>query len=266
MSLTIGADPELFCQNAKGEIVMGIGLIGGTKETPKLVTLGAVQEDNVLAEFNIDPAKNPDQFVRNINTVTAELDKILAVSGLTSVVKTSHNFEKEVLMSGGDQALRFGCDPDLDCWTNKTNEPPNPYTTLRTAGGHVHIGYDNPTEARSLEVACILEYLLGVPSVLLDDDTDRRSMYGQSGSCRIKPYGVEYRVLSNFWLKTDDLKRWVFNTTALILNLELKQLENLADRGLVRAIIDGSDKAGAQDLVHHLLQNVEGFYMPKVGE
>lgn len=266
MSITIGADPELFCVDRNGDIVMGIGKIGGTKDMPKPVTLGAVQEDNVLAEFNIDPAKNPDQFVKHINTVTAELDKILAESGLVSKVQTSHNFEKDVLMSGGLQALEFGCDPDMDCWTQNVNESPNPYTTLRTAGGHVHVGYDNPTEGRSYEVACILEYLLGIPSVLLDDDTDRRSMYGQSGSCRIKPYGVEYRVLSNFWLKTDNLKRWVFNTTALILNLELKQLENLADRGAVRAIIDGSDKAGAADLVRHLEQNIEGFYMPKVEE
>ena len=265
-NITIGADPELFCINAAGKIVMGIGLIGGTKEDPKPVTMGAVQEDNVLAEFNIDPAKNPDQFVQHINTVTAELDKILAVHDLKSIVKTSHNFDKDVLVAGGQKALEFGCDPDLDCWTNKINDGPDPYTTLRTAGGHVHVGYDNPTEARSLEVACILEYILGVPSVVLDGDTDRRSMYGQSGSCRIKPYGVEYRVLSNFWLGTDDLKRWVFNTTALILNLELKQLENLAPRELVRAIIDGSDVEGAKDLIRHLEKNVEGFYMPKVGD
>ncbi len=262
--LTVGADPELFGQDGSGKIVPCIGLVGGTKDNPKPVKGGAVQEDNVLAEFNILPATNAADFVSNINTVTSELDKILAASGLTSVVKSSHNFEQEVLVNAGLQALEFGCDPDLDCWSRHENSKPTPYTTLRTAGGHVHVGYDNPTEDRSFEVACILEYILGVPSVLLDADTDRRAMYGQSGACRIKPYGVEYRVLSNFWLGSDNLKKWVFDITSLVLNLKIEQLENLADRETVRTVINASDADAAELLVERLLANVEGFYMPKM--
>ena len=53
--ITIGADPELFLRDGDA-ITSAIGLIGGDKYEPRLVTLGAVQEDNVLAEFNIDPA------------------------------------------------------------------------------------------------------------------------------------------------------------------------------------------------------------------
>ncbi len=44
----IGCDPEVFITDEKGEIISGIGLIGGTKEDPRGVNCGAVQEDNVL--------------------------------------------------------------------------------------------------------------------------------------------------------------------------------------------------------------------------
>ena len=55
-----------------------------------------------------------------------------------------------------------------------------------------------------------MEYTLGLPSVCMDDDTDRRSLYGASGAYRLKPYGVEYRVLSNFWLRSEELQRWAY--------------------------------------------------------
>jgi len=186
MTLTIGADPELFVTDGN-VIVSGIGKVGGSKDEPRPVPCGAVQEDNVLAEFNIDPCTNAVTFVHKIATVTAELDRILKLHGLKTICQSSHTFDREILLAAGHKAMEFGCDPDINCWTCEINEAPNPYTDLRTAGGHVHVGYDNPTLDRSYEVACILDYLLGAPSVLLDGDTQRRAMYGQAGACRIKP-------------------------------------------------------------------------------
>src|SRR3546814_1862742 len=46
-----------------------------------------------------------------------------------------------------------------------------------------------------------LDWYLGLWSLGKDKDKVRRSLYGKAGACRIKPYGVEYRVLSNFWIK-----------------------------------------------------------------
>lgn len=262
MITSVGTDPELFVCDANKRIVSGIGLIGGSKEHPFPVKCGAVQEDNVLAEFNIEPANTVGEWLGNISTVTGELEKILGNQGFSLTYKSSHIFERDQLITAGPKAMEFGCEPDINCWTREFNEAPNPFTEMRTAGGHVHVGYDNPDVDRSFEVACILEYLLGVPSVLLDEDTDRRQMYGQAGSCRIKAYGVEYRVLSNFWLKSDKLKTWIFDMVQLVQNLTVEQIKVCAPPNQVCKVINRSDTKTAKRIINKLLANVDGFYMP----
>ena len=58
----IGSDPELFLEDANGKVISAIGKIGGTKKRPKPVkALGkgfAIQEDNVLLEYNTPAAKS----------------------------------------------------------------------------------------------------------------------------------------------------------------------------------------------------------------
>ena len=251
MAITIGADPEVFVQR-DDKIVSAIGMIGGSKAFPRLVKQGAVQEDNVLAEFNIDPAISVMEFLDNISTVTSELERI--VSPCTLKVQSSHEFDQEEIIAGGEQAMAFGCDPDLNCWTVELNPVPNALTTLRTAGGHVHIGYDNPDMDKSIRVARMAEFLLGVPSVLLDDDTRRRELYGASGAIRLKAYGVEYRVLSNFWLESDELKTWVFEQAKLCVENE-SLLEIFLDCYSVEVVqncINTSDKKVAGEIIEML--------------
>jgi len=50
-----------------------------------------------------------------------------------------------------------------------------------------------------------MDVLLGLPSVLIDPDRKRRSLYGKAGCFRLCPYGFEYRVLSAKMYSTDDL-------------------------------------------------------------
>src|SRR3546814_4146318 len=108
------------------------------------------------------------------------------------------------------KALELGCSPDYNAWTGGVNPPPdasqNPL--MRCAGGHLHVGW---TEGESLgsiqhvmncsDLVKQLDWYLGLWSLGKDKDKVRRSLYGKAGACRIKPYGVEYRVLSNFWIK-----------------------------------------------------------------
>jgi len=56
-----------------------------------------------------------------------------------------------------------------------------------------------------------LDWYLGGWSTQVDPDTVRRNLYGKSGAMRFKPYGVEYRVLSNFWLTSADRKKQMWN-------------------------------------------------------
>ena len=41
----------------------------------------------------------------------------------------------------------------------------------------------------------------------------RKKLYGKAGAYRPKPYGLEYRSLSNFWVFDDKLIRWVWRNT-----------------------------------------------------
>ena len=51
MTILIGTDPEAFVVRADGTVDISVGKIGGSKEEPRPVDGGAVQEDNVLAKY-----------------------------------------------------------------------------------------------------------------------------------------------------------------------------------------------------------------------
>ena len=54
---------------------------------------------------------------------------------------------------------------------------------------HIHIGYDAPEIDRSLRLITYLDAYLGLPSILIDKDTERRKLYGQAGCFRLTRYG-----------------------------------------------------------------------------
>jgi hypothetical protein len=254
MSLTIGHDAEIFVTDERGTIAHAIGLIGGTKENPFKIKDGALQEDNVLAELNIWPADTADAFVRRTNSVMETLKGMLP-RGYGVEVKSSHHYTKEFLMGAGDKALEFGCDPDYNCWTLDQNQIASSLTTLRTAGGHVHIGFEEHVDAvEQTSTMRMCDYMLGLPSVLLDPDTERRNLYGSAGAYRPKPYGAEYRVLSNFWLHDEQLMRWVFDNA--ISSYENRQMlegyRMQLPAGELQRIINQSDKAAAGEWVRTL--------------
>lgn len=256
MSVLIGSDPEFFVGNGD-KIISVIGLLGGSKEEPLPVKDGALQEDNVLAEINIHPATSCQEFMDNLRSVRAQLDSRL--HPYKSVVKSSHFFEEEVLLSH-PKALEFGCDPDYNCWTGEPNQSPDAMTYLRTAGGHIHIGYDNPEPDKSFRVAQMCDVFLGIPSVLLDDDRDRRNLYGKAGACRIKAYGVEYRTLSNFWLKDEALIAWAYEQAMECVNRfdELESILEYISGAEVQDIINTGDRDRAEQVIADIAINLPG--------
>lgn len=252
IQFTIGADPELFVMNQDGTPDTAIGRLGGTKDSPRLVNKGAVQEDNVLAEFNIDPANHPDIFVDNITTVMDELRGLLPT--FTLGVVPSIDYDPMTLIKSGDQAMTFGCDPDFNAWTGGINEPPDAMNTLRTAGGHVHVGWDGINPENIQPFVKVLDFYLGLPSVLLDPDTSRRGMYGKAGAYRPKEYGVEYRTLSNFWIQDEIYMRWVYHNVRQSI-IDFGRLDEMLAQypgEVVQTTIDTSDVEKAREIVRAL--------------
>lgn len=262
MSITIGTDPEVMVVDRSGEPVVAIGMIGGSKEEPKPVERGALQEDNVLAEFNIEPVESSDMFIENIDVVLSQLKKQLP-KGYHLGKMSSHLFDMDVLKGFGEKAMEFGCDPDYNAWTMCMNQTPEDSVGLRTAGGHIHIGYDDPDDFKSMDIIRACDIYLGIPSVLLDSDSRRRSLYGKAGSFRIKEYGVEYRTLSNFWLHDKELQRWAYDCAVLACTeYEGDIVKNIIrDQGMdgICRIINTSDVDAARYIIDEY-----GLPMPEV--
>ena len=204
-----GADPELFLVDGKGVPVPSIGLIGGTKTHPRSLGNGyALQEDNVTLEFNIPPADNSRQFQASIQYVLEFIKQELAPQDLHMSIVPTLEFSEYDLMH--PQAMELGCEPDYNAWTGKMNPRPHAPPSLRSSGGHLHIGYDNPNEETSINIVKAHDLFVGVASVLYDPDVRRRELYGKAGAHRIKGYGVECRTFSNFWISTPELVSWIY--------------------------------------------------------
>lgn len=221
MKFSIGSDPELILLNKSGIPTASVGLIGGSKEIPRRTKNGWVLEDNVLAEFNTKPSQTAEEFVRNHQLVMRDLSELMAEYDLQLSVQATAIYDEDQLDSG--QAREAGCEPDYNAWEDgRKNDRPQFNGGLRSCGGHVHVAFPKPNEypTKRLDMVKVMDVLLGVPSIILDRNEERRKLYGKAGACRLKykkfdhPYdGVEYRVLSNFWLANDKLMAWVFSQT-----------------------------------------------------
>lgn len=263
MNILIGADPEIFVKHAviadEGSLVSAHGMNEGTKESPLRVDKGAVQVDGMALEFNIDPASTAEEFSDHIQTVLTQLDELLPSDHhLAFGVSTAH-FGSDYINSQPEDAKELGCDPDFNAYRDEINPAPNVEAPFRTAAGHVHIGWTSGADYKDQghrqmgnQLAKVLDLLLGVPSVLLDPDTERRQLYGQAGAVRYKHYGVEYRTLSNFWVGNPVLEKWVFQQVqnAIIIvqqgdqswsETEIQKIINNSDVELAQAYVDFYD-------------------------
>jgi len=261
MNYSIGADPELFARERGGDIVCAHGLIKGDKANPYPVRNGAVQVDGFALEFNITPAKGSKEFIHNLQDVMAQLEAMVPDHEVLAV-PVAH-FTPEYMAVQPPEALELGCDPDYNAWSGLENVKPECNLPFRTGAGHIHVGWrenspiNYPHVVTCMQVCRQLDFFLGLPSLLFDDDVKRRSMYGKAGSFRPKEYGVEYRVLSNKWLADQTLMKWVFDSTILGLE-ELRCGNELSLKyGDIQNIINTSNVDAAKAIMKE-----EGIHAP----
>lgn len=245
--MKLGADPEIFLQDAHGAFISAIGKIGGSKDWPRpLDDLGpgfAVQEDNVALEYNIPPSGSEDELVKNINAAMGYLRNEVQHQGL-AFSKASAAFYPKTQLSD-PRALVFGCDPDFNAWTGKVNPKPKaPDKTLRSCGGHVHVGVKVPNIEKAVRR---MDLCLAVPAAKMDDGLLRKQLYGKWGAFRPKPYGFEYRVLSNFWVFDEKYIRWVWKATEQALSMDEHNIEE--DEALIYEAINENNIVAADQLI-----------------
>jgi hypothetical protein len=226
-----------------------------------------VQEDNVMGEFNIPPCNRPSAFGQSVSLAISELGRILRTKGLTMVPDGSWALDEETLATPA--ARHLGCMPDFNAYDDGRAFPVVSADSLmghRYAGGHIHIGYSNPAGIPPFVAARLCDMFITLPLLGWDKQRGRRALYGQAGRFRPKPYGLEYRTPSNYW---------IFNNYALTRISEAAlSVGRLMEQGEVavaqvyskvpwddlRRIINEEDVDGADALSHYLRQ--EGALSP----
>lgn len=224
--ITVGADPEFFIRDRRtGGVVPVCGLLGGTKKSPKKLT-GApegffVQEDNVMAEFNVPPAKGSEQFSLSITRGLRSLERLVRTR---SENKFEIDYASTRLFTLGQlddpRAAVFGCSPENDAYNIGRAAPRLEREQLETdggeyrcAGGHLHMGFASTTGMHKpalpppFVMAQFADLFLALPFCGLDKQGKRRELYGRAGRYRETSYGIEYRTLSNFWVFDRGLSR-----------------------------------------------------------
>lgn len=254
-NITLGTDPEMFLVK-NGEIVSAIGKIGGSKSDPQPISDKGhfIQEDNVLIEYNIPPCATSDEFVYHNNFVKDYLGALVAGMGCELSIQASGSLADEEL--DNPVAKQAGCEPDFNVWDECMNEPADlSATNFRSAGGHIAIGFDDPTEEVVMDLIKAMDATVGLASVLLDTDTERKKLYGKAGCFRFKDFGLEYRTLSNFWIKSDESMKWAWDTTMKAIDLvnsgKIEQVKLLGTE-IVEAI-----NTNNQELASKLINEIE---------
>lgn len=253
-NITIGADPELFIVNSKtNKVVSSIGLIPGEKGDPYVddyMPNGfGLEIDNILAEFNIPPVTTKEQFVNNILWMQNYIKDFVKRKNPDLDIEciASRIVDEDQLTS--KEAKLFGCSVDYNAYTQSENpKPKGESTNLRSAGFHIHFGYDDYNAETSLQLVKLFDIFLGIPSVLLDPDNKRRSLYGKAGAFRVTSYGLEYRVLSSYMMSSVELLEKVWKGIQRVISYTNGKKRNLPRTDLVQYIINDSDVKTAKNV------------------
>jgi len=252
IKFTIGCDPEIMLAGPNG-LVSAIPFYKGTKDKPEKVDGGIVSHDNVNVEFGSNPASSKEEWIRNTKAVIGKVIE-MAPANHSLVVQASAEFPDEQLQD--EEARKFGCDPDFDAYAVAINNAPDirKSPNLRSCGGHIHVGSQFLTEDLMdvIGFTKAMDIFLGIPAVLLDKDPSsahRRNLYGKAGCHRPKPYGVEYRTLSNFWVSRPRLTSLMYDLTEAALDAYTDKHTHGIDENGIKNAINNGDKALAANIL-----------------
>ena len=239
ITLNIGSDPEFFF--AKAKTVKGkqkLVVIGAEKILPEegitkksywqgrnsKITIDGVQAE-INPAYDTCRARHTNEMKSIFQRIQKELKKHKDItidwSPTVRVTRAEMNSLK-------DSNKEFGCDPSYSAYGEQMQFP-DPYKHLyRWAGGHIHLGSTYPGNAidkllrQPEKVIPIMDILVGNTCVLIDRDPgnkNRRKTYGRAGEYRTPPHGLEYRTLSNFWLRSNQLMSFVYGMSRLAVSI-----------------------------------------------
>ncbi len=264
---TIGTDPEFFITNIKGEYINAEKMFPGTKEEPHVMKSGAgLQTDNVAVEFASPVGETGEDLVKKLRATFNELFKMIPEGHVMDFAASAEFPEKELQTP---QAQLFGCSASYCAWALKENDQPCAINSnLRSTGAHIHIGkvegdgnaflYDPYGKINTVRMC---DSFHGIISIVLDQNAasvKRRELYGKAGEHRPTEYGVEYRSLSSFWLKSPNLVMMIDSLTQDALQAVREErhdelIEKLGGPELIQSIINTGNVNKAEKAIDEVL-------------
>lgn len=208
--------PEIFVCDAEGKMIPAFKFLGPKEKPVKTREDQSVYFDGYQAEFTVK-AQNCLAYV--LDSVQLGLKQTLEEARkLDSKAKLSiqNVFEVpfEELQAEKEEFVQFGCSPSLNAYGLARPDLNGREVPYRMAGGHIHYGITGKTPEQLAEMVKSMDAILGVACVSLAAEFDnpvRRTMYGLAGEYRLPKHGLEYRVLSNFWLTHPVIANLVFD-------------------------------------------------------
>lgn len=213
-----GADPEFFFEKdgqviGSEKVIPEKGLMKDYSFSSGSFGQGKIVRDGVQAEFNPDASGNAGCRA-NFGNEMQGCFHFLA----RHIQKTDPKLKMNILPlvevdpkemdSLSDRSKILGCMPSLNLYDHEANiGVDGAIYKKRSAGGHIHFGlganYKCIPNWAERSVA-MLDAMVGNTCVLLDQNplnAERRQVYGRAGEYRLPAHGLEYRTLSNFWLR-----------------------------------------------------------------
>lgn len=219
----LGADPEVFVRSiSTGRIVEG-------SKVQKAIQHSQMVPDGVQSELHPAPSDCIGSFgnawIQSLLTIHQQLTANHLKFDWTQTIDLSD----EEFNSLSEPSRQLGCQPSENFYG------PRPMAgdvnvRRRSAGGHIHLGLDSYPGGlwnHRPGIVPLLDILVGIPATLLDRDpraAERRVLYGRAGEFRLQPHGLEYRTLSNFWLRAWPLANFVLSMSRLAVSVAYTSL------------------------------------------
>lgn len=217
---------------------------------------GKVTIDGVQAEINPRAHKSVAGLASEMGSCIKHLSQNAEIGGYALDFSQIVHLDDSDLSKLSEKSVKFGCSASKNInivGDSIITVDPKKYN-YRSAGGHVHIGsleqFDAVYEAlrQPERVVRLLDILLGNTCVMIDrseGNIERRKVYGKAGEFRTPPHGLEYRTLSNFWMRNYQLMSFVFEMSRLCVNLVADNLDKrfvmLSDMDDIQKAINNND-------------------------
>lgn len=287
----MGCDPELFLESG-GEI------LGAEKVIPKeglpnsyslTIQEAGIVLDGVQVELHPSPHMCRAFMANELKTLMQTLKETSAFKGFSVSFSSVVKLKKKEMDSLSDESKRLGCTPSKNVYKPGATVRRRKGYLTRSAAGHIHLSLPQEfigNEVWIKELVTLMDILVGIPAVLIDRDplaAERRKTYGRAGEFRMPPHGVEYRTLSNFWLRAYPLMSLMFAqvrmalsikhrptlTTRLLNSVDLPTVEhaiNLNDLDLAKQCYYGhGEKAGIRKFIEdHIYLGSTGLAPPRL--